>query len=129
MSSKCSRIRKKKRVYCSGDLRDMITIQNRDIVAPLSGVDFTEDFTTNVETPSAVNTVNGKTYFDGVNEETPITHTVGFRFDPTVTSESWILFNGRRLDILRLENLDERSIWHHATCVDRGLDTKAASEL
>ena len=125
---KCSKIRKKKRQICVGDLRDSITIQNRSITPPLSGVDFTETFDGDRPIPAMVNTVSGKTFFDGVNTETPITHKVGFRYDETITAESWILLkDNRRLDILNLENLDERDEWMMATCVDRG--AKTASEI
>ena len=106
---------------------DEITIQNRAIT-PSNGADFTETFTDVGVIPAAVNTVSGKTFFDGVNTETNITHSIGFRFDETVTAESWILFNGNRLDILKLENLDERSVWMRAICVDRGEAAKSASE-
>jgi head-tail adaptor len=126
--ARCSRIRKKKRQYCSGDLVDEITIQNRDITAPLAGTDFTETFSGDLVIMSAINTVSGKTYFDGVNTETNITHEIGFRYDNTITSESWIVFGGRRFDILKLENLDERSKWMQAHCVETGLVSKPASQ-
>lgn len=127
----CTKIRKKKRQYCIGDLRDTIDLQSRDITAPteFSSVDYDEDFSTvEANLPAAINTVNGKTFFDGVSTETPITHTVGIRFIENVTAENWVLFDGRRFDILRVENLDERSLWLELTCVDRGLATKEASK-
>lgn len=124
----CQKLRKRKRQFCVGDLRDRITIQNRSITPPSSGVDFDETFTNESEIDAVVNTVTGKTYFDDVGVGTNITHEIGFRFDETVTAESWILFNGRRLDILDLEDLDERHMWYRARCVDRGLVTKEASK-
>ena len=129
MSGHCTRIRKKKRQYCAGDLIDEVTIQNRNITAVLEGVDFGEQFTENYVAMAAINTVNGKTYFDGINTESNITHEIGLRFDDTVTAESWILFEGRRFDILKLENLDERKEWMRAFCVERGLDSLDASKI
>lgn len=126
--ARCQKIRKRKRQYCSGDLRDPINIQERSITAPGSGVDFTEEFDKDRMIMSAINTVSGKTFFDGVGTETPITHKVGFRFDSSVTNQSWILLeDGRRFDILSLEDLDERHLWMEATCVDRG--NQVASQI
>lgn len=126
--AKCSKIRKRKRQYCSGDLIDTISIQSRSITPPSSGVDFTETFSAGNVVQSAINTVSGKTYFDGVGTETNITHKIGMRFDPTVTAESWVLLeDGTRLDILETENLDRRSQWMELTCNDRG--SRVASEI
>lgn len=131
--AQCTKIRKKKRQYCVGDLRDTIDLLDRNITAPteFSSVDYDEEFQTTIPgagLPAAINTVTGKTFFDGVNTETPITHTVGIRFQENVTAENWVLFDSRRLDILKVENLDERSLWLELTCVDRGLATKEASK-
>lgn len=125
----CVKVRKKKTQYCIGDLRDEIVIENRNITPVLEGVDFGEEFTENYTAMAAINTPNGKTFFDGINTEINVTHVIGLYFDATVTAESWILFNGRRLDILSLKNLDERNEWMEAVCVERGLATLAASEI
>lgn len=125
----CTKIRKKKRQLCVGDLRDLIILQNRNIQPPdFDEVDFTEDFEDLGHTPAMVNTVRGRTFFDGVNTETPITHEIGIRFDETVTAETWIEFNNRRLDILSVENLDERNEWQLFQCNDRGLVEKEATQ-
>ncbi len=124
---RCSKIKKKKQQVCIGDLRDEIVIQDRDIAPPLSGVDFRELFTNDKIRQAMINTINGKTFFDGVNTDILITHEILFRFDESVTAENWILLDtGNQLDILRITNLDERSDWMMATCVDRG--TKVASQ-
>jgi head-tail adaptor len=126
---KCSKIGKKKRQYCSGDLVDEIIIQNRSITSVMEGVDFGEQFSDYQSVMACVNTTSGKTYFDGVSTETNVTHEIGFRFDESVTSESWILFDNRRFDILKIENLDEKKDWSRAVCVDRGLAEKSGSEI
>ncbi len=131
--AQCIKIRKKKRQYCVGDLRDTIDLLDRNITAPteFSSVDYGEEFQTSLPgagLSAAINTVAGKTFFDGVSTETPITHMIGIRFIENVTAENWVLFDGRRLDILKVENLDERSLWLELTCVDRGLATKEASK-
>lgn len=125
----CKKIRKKKRQYCAGDLVDEVIIEDRNITPVLEGVDFGEEFTEKYKAMAAINTVSGKTFFDGINTEINVTHIIGLRFDATVTAECWINFNGRRIDILDLENLDERNEWMEATCVERGLDTLDASQI
>lgn len=125
----CISIKTKKRVVCIGDLEHVITIENRAIAAPVfSTVDFDETFTApNPAVRAAINTVRGKTFFDGVSTETDITHDIYINFDAAVTAETWILLDdGRRLDILRVENLDERSEFQLLECNDRG--SKIASK-
>lgn len=131
--SSCRSIRKKKRKVCVGDMRDPITIQNRNIKAPPFGsVNFRENFQDKNEvtpqTLSLIETVRGKVYFDGVSTETPVSHHVYIMFDPEVTSESWIIFEGRRLDILLVEDLDERHVFQLLTCTDTGLSSKEGSK-
>lgn len=126
---KSQRIQRKKRQVCIGDLDTMITLQNRNIVAPIFGaVDFNEDFKDKAEVWAAVNTVSGKTFFDGVSTDVNITHEVFIRYDEAVTAETWVALKNRRLDILMTENLDERSEFMKLICTDRGLASKAASK-
>ena len=125
---KCSRLKKKKQQVCIGDLRDEITIQDRDIAPAFTGTNFREVFSNNKVRSAMVNTVKGKTFFDSVGIGTNITHEITFRFDSVVTAENWILFKGNHIDILELTNLDERDDWLMAICVDRGDATKAATE-
>ena len=130
----CQSIRKKKRRVCVGDMRDPITLNNRNITAPLfNTVDFDENFepidSSQPETLSLIETVDGKTYFDGVNTETPITHIIYIPFNDSVTSETWIEFEGRRIDILRVENFDERNQFLKLTCNERGLTSREATKI
>lgn len=124
------KIRIKKRQVCIGDLDKEIELQDRDIVPPVFGSpDFDENFTTNATVWAGIKTVDGKTFFDGVNTETVITHNIFIRFDATVTSETWILFDSRRFDILKVENFEERGEFMLLTCVDRGLANTAATKI
>ena len=124
--SVCQSIRKKKRKVCVGDMRDVITLNDRNIIPPIfNTVDFNENFEpqdiVNPESLALVETVTGRTYFDGANTETPITHLIYIPYNPLVTSETWITFDGRRIDILRVEDLDERHEFLKLTCNDQGL--------
>ena len=121
MSCSTQKYRKKNRTLCVGDLVDRIVLQNRTLVAPPFGsADATEKFDGCWKAWSAVNTVRGKTFFAGVNVEVPVTHEVGLRFDARVSAETWILFQGRRLDVLEVEDLEERHEWMVLTCTERG---------
>ena len=131
---RCESIRKKKRIVCIGDMRDAITLNDRNITAPLfNTVDFDENFSPlnsiQPEILGLVETVSGKTYFDGVNTETPITHIIYIPYNEAVTSETWITFENRRIDILRVEDLDERHEFLELTCNDQGLVTREATKI
>ena len=129
----CSSIRKKRRKVCVGDMRDVVILQNRNITPPIfNTVDFDESFepinATNNESLALVETTTGKTFFDGVNTDTPITHIIYIMYDSTVTAETWVEFEGRRIDILAVEDFDERHMFMKLTCLDRGLISKNASK-
>lgn len=125
----CSKIRKKKRQICIGDLRDLIKIQSRNIAEPLfNSVDFNENFVDVSEVWSLINTVDGKTFFDGVSTDINITHEIYINYDQTVTAESWVEFESRRFDILRVEDLDERHQFMKLICAERGVNTIEATK-
>ena len=87
---KCMPIRKKRRNVCIGDMEDEITLENRAIQAPeFGGVDFDEKFTAIAEYSWAlIETVRGKTFFDGTGVEEDVTHWVYINYDVTVTAET-----------------------------------------
>lgn len=122
---KCSQVRKKRRNVCIGDMEDEITLEDRDITPPEFGsTDFSETFTTSSTVWALIETVDGKTFFDGVSTEDNVTHWVYINYDATVTAETWItLSDSRRLDILRVEDLDERNDFMLLHCTDRGATT------
>lgn len=127
--AKCSKIKRPKRQVCVGDLDTMITLQDRDITPPPFGdPDFDENFTDTGDVWAMVKTVSGKTWFDGVSTDINITHEIYIYYDPTVGAETWVLLNGRRLDILDVDNLDERDEFLKLTCIDKGPATKEANK-
>lgn len=98
-----------------------ITIQQRDIEPPLFGsVDFDEEFSNDQEVQAIVKAVRGKTFFDGTNTDVNITHEICIEYLANVTAESWILLNGRRIDILAVTNCCENNDVLILTCTERG---------
>ncbi len=124
-------LRKRRRQLCVGDLRDRVQIRGRVIVPPAFGAaEFDEKFSDDPETWARINTTAGKTVFDGVsNSDVAVTHEIGIRFDDQVTTECWVeLENGSRLDVVLIEDLDERHEWMLLSCVERGDKDLAASK-
>ena len=120
------------RDLCIGDLRDQVLLQDRSIQAPdFNAIDFTEKFDDLGGIWASIRTRGGKTIFDDhAQRDRVVTHEVGIRYDPRVTAESWLLLaDGRRLDILDSESLDERGDWIILQCTDRGTQDDVVSEL
>jgi hypothetical protein len=98
-----------------------ITLQNRDIMAPIFGTsDFDETFSGDQVVQAIVSTKRGTTLFDGVATDNPITHKITIVFIAGVTAETWVLLNGRRLDILDVENCCEKDEVLILRCTERG---------
>jgi head-tail adaptor len=104
----------------------MITLQNRSITAPVFGTaDFDERFSGDIERKAIIKTVKGKTFFDGVSTERLITHEICMEYEAGITAETWILFNGRRIDVLAVANCCESDKRLILTCSDRGVGEAA----
>lgn len=105
-----------------------ITLQNRDIAPPEFGTpDFDEAFTNTVNVRAILSTKRGKVLFDGVSTDDRVTHKICIEYLSGVTSETWILFNSRRFDILDVENCGEQDICLAMLCNERG--TGAAAKV
>ncbi len=123
---RCEFIKRAHRKVCIGDLDTLIKLQRRDIVPPVfEDVDFDEDFQDDSDIWAKVDTQIGKTIFDGINTDIKITHKITIRFDPTVTSETWIEIGSIKFDIVLTENFEERDEWLHLFCTIRGLGESA----
>ena len=122
-------ITKKNRRLCVGSMRDRIVISGRKILEPEFGdTDFTEQFQDGVERWATVNTIKGKTVFAGIGVDVALSHEIYIRYDKCVTSESWIvLTDNTRLDVVMVEDLDERREFMRLLCQDRGDKDAAAS--
>lgn len=122
----CQFIKRPHRKVCIGDVDTLITLQNRNIVAPVFGdVDFDEDFQDASEVWAKIETNIGDTVFDGVSTDINITHKITIRFDVTVTTETWIEIDVRKFDIMMTENFEERNEWLLMFCTIRGIGESA----
>ena len=121
------RIRVDHRRLCIGDLRERITLEDRDIAAP-GTVDFDEKFTNPTVIPAAVKTLMGVEVFDESNTGTVATHDFFIRYQSGVTQEKWIKWRGDRYDILLPEEFEGRREWLRLRSTLRGPDTRAVNE-
>ena len=126
--AKCIKLQRKHRKVCIGDLDTEIVLQDRAITAPTTTVDFSETFTENATVWARVETKRGKTVFDQSNVERDISHEFSIRYITGVTAATWVLHNGKRLDIVDLEDLEERNEWLILRCAERGVTTKAVND-
>lgn len=115
-------IRRQRRQVCLGDLDRRIKIHNRSIQAPIfSESDFTEQFDPTANRWALIRTVTGKTIFDGVNQQDiALTHEIFIRYDDSVTTESWIGYDGSLFDIVAIEDFEERHEFMQLLCTERG---------
>ncbi len=105
----CISLRRKKRQPCIGDMDELITLQERDLTPPPKGVDASETFTdTNPDIWAMIETVTGEKMFDDVGVERDVTHKFTIGFIDGISSETWILFNDDRIDVLDVQDYEER---------------------
>lgn len=123
----CQVIRIKKRKFCVGDLRERITLQDRDIQPP-GDINFTEQFSGLLVVSAAVKTLSGVTVFDSTNIERIATHDFIVRFQTGITQEKWILWKNERYDILVVEDFDGRNEWLRLRSTVRGTDTLVVND-
>jgi SPP1 family predicted phage head-tail adaptor len=112
---------RKRREPCLGDLRQRVKLHDRDIQEPKFGdPDFTEEFSGTKVVWASVKTIMGQTIFTGANVDVALSHEIIIRFDERVNSETWIEFEGNNLNIVNVEDLDERHDFMRLRCMKRG---------
>lgn len=130
--AKCVKLQRTKTQVCTGNLDKLIEIYQRDIEPPLNSFiadpDYTETFTLLYTVWSMIQTPKGKVIFDDIGTEKRITNVFYTRYLPDITSQNWIVYNGKRYDIERVKNLEENNLYLEIATIIRGDDTKAASE-
>lgn len=101
--------------------QDMI-LQERNLKAPnLGSVDFDLEFTKKSDFIGAIDTKqSGKTIFDGSATEQVISQIIYMEYMDGVTSENWILYNNRRIDIIDVENIGELNGVLKLACAEKG---------
>lgn len=110
-------------------MRTRAIIHTRSIQDPKFGItDFTEKFESTKEIWCAVKTSSGKSFFSAVNVDVAMTHEIGIRYDPSVTSETWLEIEDQLLDIIGVEDLEERHEFMVLSCAERGLKSTAAAQ-
>ncbi len=115
-------VRRPNRTLCLGDLKEQIILHTRDLTEPEYGeVDATEDFNPIKSVWAAIKTTSGKAFFAGVHGDVSVTHEISIRYRDDVSAETWIeLKTGSLLDIVAVENLEERDEWLKLQCSERG---------
>lgn len=117
-------ITRKMRSVPAGTLDTVVIIHVRTMSPPAYG---TVDYTTNFEGQNVwamVNTINGQTIFNGVDQDLNVTHEIYVRYDPNINSSKMIeVAPDQYLDIADVENLDQRNTWMKLVCVALGSNT------
>ena len=125
----CKQLKRKHRKPCIGDMDTIVKLMDRNITPPAFGdPDFDETFDKDNNVWAKVDTVSGKTVFDGVSKDVNISHIITINYDVSVTDETWIELDGKRLDILFSENLEERDEFLALTCTQRGSKVHEATK-
>lgn len=103
-----------------------VTLENRTITPPDFGSpDFDEAFSTAATVDALIDTQRGSTLFDGVATDRPVTHKFCIEYIAGVTAETWVLFGGRRFDVVDVENYEERDFCLILRCAERGIGEAA----
>ena len=126
------RMKRKRRRVCIGDLDSRVRVLHRSQVPPVAGsVDAAFAFQPIAQDGyvwAMIETVDGRTVFDGVANDRRVTHRVTVRNLDDVTSATWVLLEDvTRLDVVLAERFDERGEFVRMLCDARGSDAKPAS--
>ncbi|MEK0324940.1 MAG: head-tail adaptor protein [Nitrosopumilus sp.] len=125
--AKCKKLRRSKRMVCTGDLRNEIILHDRDIEAPLfNTAEHTQEYTDPLTVWASVTTVRGKEIFNGTQLIGIKTHIIWIRFlgNREITIENIVELKGNYLSILEVQNLEERDEWLELSCGIRGDKTQ-----
>jgi head-tail adaptor len=116
------RVGTKRRKIKAGDLSELIMIRFRDIEEPMFGsADATEQFSQHIDVYAKVETKDGTSTFNGITRDIPISHVIYMRYEEGINPEMWIeLFGGQLVDILRIENMDNKDHFLKMTCSLKG---------
>jgi SPP1 family predicted phage head-tail adaptor len=117
------RVRRDEKI-CAGDLDRQIVIQMRSITPPTAdGIDYDEAFVVKQSFWAMIETASGETVFDEANVERVVTHKFYIRYLEGLTFESWVLYNGKRYQIVDVQDLGERHQFYRLRCTLRGSES------
>lgn len=119
----CNKIRRESDRVCIGSLNKKIKLYVRSITQSLNNdVDYSEDFSLSIDLDAMIETLDGKTVFDGVNIVGTATHFFYIRYDENIpiTSENWIEYASKYYNILKVENMQEENRFYKLSVVVRG---------
>lgn len=116
--------------YRVGDLKWWITLRDRALKGVVSGESFTEEFTDKpLDVQAKIETLTGKTVFDGSGIERAVSHRFVIRYDEAVTNQTWIEFKAKNFNIVTFENVDEEDEWLVLLVEERGASDKVVNHL
>lgn len=122
MSRKALKLRRRK--LCIGDLDRQVILSDREITEPSFGEsDFGEEFPAPRAIFAKVQTLTGRTLWNGVDTDVVLTHEVSIWYDSSVTAETWVkLDDGTRLKVEAVDDLDSRHEFMVLACRARGTE-------
>ncbi len=129
----CQNITPKKKKLCLSARRKKISLFRRTILAPASSQAYSHDYESFANPFAAIETKGkGVDIFDAIEtsgaDGIPVvaSHIVIIKYRSNVTAEDYVRFGGNNYDILKAENIDERSQYLRLFCALRGDENKAA---
>lgn len=126
---KCVKIVRKIKRVCVGSLNKKIIIEAREIGTPGGGTSLYKESFTPIKTVWAmIETVKGLMMFDSTNIARDVSHRIYIRYDKTLsmTAERWITLPSTdgtddvKIDVLRVENINEENRFFLLSCAFRG---------
>ena len=126
--SKRIRIGRNKVKVAIGNLDSRISIHDKSITPPLFG---SSDYVTKFSGKKVwalVNSVSGRTIFNGVDQDINVTHDIYVRFDTTISAQNIVeLGPNEYVDVLDVEDFENRHRFLKLTCVALGATDKLAA--
>lgn len=122
----CTKIRRKHRKVCLGDLDTQIAIKTRATELkngiPVAG------FITYSQPWALWETVRGLKVFDDTDAEVNVTDRAIVAYDPALTVEFFVELDGVNYRIISAEDYDKRNEWTELLLTSRGITTKAVND-
>jgi head-tail adaptor len=109
------------RKLCVGDLDRIITIVERSIRGSMNK-NARHDIQYIDDVYCMIRSTRGVTVLDGQNTQRNVTHSIGIRFVPGLSTKHSFIFDNYVYEIVNIENLDERSEFLVCDCIKTGTE-------